>query len=127
RFSLFRLLAPPVFILCAIYAIVTFYGERWPRELYERAIQFYGILIVIWGNYEAANVLREEVRSNTWDFQRMSPMSPASLIFGKLFGATSYIWYASLPLLLVAVYAWVTRMGLNSAAVGGGVEPQSIF
>lgn len=127
RFSLFRLLAPPVFILCAIYAIVTFYGPGWPRELYQRAIQFYGILIVIWGNYEAANVLREEVRSNTWDFQRMSPMSPASLIFGKLFGATSYIWYASLPLLLVAVYAWVTRMGLNSAGLGGGVEPQNIF
>lgn len=127
RFSVFRLLAPPVFILCAIYAIVTFYGDRWPRELYERAIQFYGILIVIWGNYEAANVLREEVRSNTWDFQRMSPMSPASLIFGKLFGATSYIWYASLPLLLVAVYAWVTRMGGTSSYIGGGVAPQDIF
>jgi len=127
RFSLFRLLAVPVFILCALYAITTFYGEAWPRELYARAIQFYGILIVIWGNYEAANVLREEVRSNTWDFQRMSPMSPAALIFGKLFGATSYIWYASLPLLGLAVYAWVTRLGGFAPAVPAGADAKDVF
>lgn len=127
RFSIFRLLAVPVFILCALYAITTFYGDMWPRELYARTIQFYGILIVIWGNYEAANVLREEVRSNTWDFQRMSPLSPASLIFGKLFGATSYIWYASLPLLALAVYAWVTRMGGFAPAMPAGAEPKDVF
>ena len=106
RFSVFKMLAIPVFILCAVYAIVTFYQERWDSTLYKAALQLFGILIVVWGNYEAANVLREEVRSNTWDFQRMSPLSPASLIFGKLFGATSYIWYASLPLLAVALAVW---------------------
>lgn len=107
RFSFFKLLAVPVFIFCAVYAIVTFYQDKWDETLYQAALRLYGILIVIWGNYEAANVLREEVRSNTWDFQRMSPLSPASLIFGKLFGATSYIWYAALPLLGVALFVWL--------------------
>jgi hypothetical protein len=127
RFSVFKLLAVPVFILCALYALTTFYGGVWPRELYSRAVQFYGILIVIWGNYEAANVLREEVRSNTWDFQRMSPMSPASMIFGKLFGATSYIWYASLPLLALAVYAWITRLGGLAPGVPAGASLKDIL
>lgn len=128
RFSIFRLLAVPVFILCAIYAMVTFYGDSWPTALYARSLQMYGILIVIWGNYEVASVLREEVRSNTWDFQRMSPVSPSSLMFGKLFGATSYIWYASLPLLVISIVSWtLLKGGIVSARAPVGVEPADMF
>jgi len=111
KFSMLRLLAVPVFILCACYAIVTFYGDDWAQQLRDKGLIIYYILVVTWGNYEAANVLREEVRGNTWDFQRMSPMSPASMIFGKLFGATSYVWYAALPVLAVSVFAWTQMEG----------------
>jgi hypothetical protein len=48
--------------------------------------------------------LGEEYREKTWDFQRMSSISPWSLAMGKLFGSASYIWYFGIPLLLLCSY-----------------------
>lgn len=64
----------------------------------------YFFVVAVWGNYAAAFSMREEMKDNTWDFLRVSAISPAQLAFGKLFGATSFAWY--LGLLVVGLYYW---------------------
>ena len=64
------------------------------------------IFSIIWGTYLAANSVNEEARQKTWDFVRMSSLSPAKILIGKMFGATSLVWIVSvaviLPVLLVS-------------------------
>lgn len=103
KFSLLRLLFPPIALLCVVYSHYMIYNQDWTIILAERLLWIYMILVGILGNHEAANTMRDEVRANTWDMQRMTPSSPASLIFGKIFGSTSFIWYAALPVLFTAL------------------------
>src|SRR4051812_6191928 len=56
----------------------------------------YFLLVKIWGGHKAAEAVIEEVNDNTWDFQKLSALSPAQLTLGKLFGGTSYSWYGGL-------------------------------
>ena len=65
----------------------------------------YAFIVFIGGCYAAAFSMREEMKDNTWDFLRVSAISPAQLAFGKLFGATSYTWYWGL--LIFFLYYWV--------------------
>lgn len=103
KFSFLRILAVPVALLCIVYCHYMIYNEEWSRILAERMLWIYFAAVAVVGNHEASNMMREEVRANTWDMQRMTPQGPAALAFGKLFGATSYIWYVALPVLLVAL------------------------
>lgn len=56
----------------------------------------FGILVLIWGTKIVGESVIDEVKSGTWDFQRMSSLSPISLAIGKLFGSASYVWYGGL-------------------------------
>ncbi|MFA7275363.1 MAG: hypothetical protein WC043_01015 [Pseudobdellovibrionaceae bacterium] len=64
------------------------------------------IFTIIWGTYLAANSLFGEMKQKTWDFVRMSSLSPAKILIGKLFGATSVVWVITLlgtvPLIIIA-------------------------
>jgi hypothetical protein len=51
-------------------------------------------LALIWGMRQTANAVLDEVREHTWDLQRMSALSPWSMTWGKLAGATAMPWYA---------------------------------
>jgi hypothetical protein len=53
---------------------------------------FYGI-VVLWGTREAAQAVVGEIRERTWDFQRLSALTPFEMTLGKLLGATSYVWF----------------------------------
>lgn len=61
---------------------------------------------IMWGSYLSATSLTDEVKQKTWDFLRMSSLSPARILMGKLFGATSLVWtitlLGALPLTLFA-------------------------
>lgn len=52
----------------------------------------YGI-IFIWGIKSASESVQEELQHGTWDYQRMSSISPFKFTWGKLLGSTSYTWY----------------------------------
>jgi hypothetical protein len=111
RFSPFRLVAAPVAIgLCFVAAPgvkapgSNSLGPDWMQSLMSFALCWYVLAVVAWGTFEAATALQEEVRGNTWDFQRMSSISPLQLVLGKLFGATSFTWYFGL--LALGVYAY---------------------
>ena len=62
--------------------------------------------VIIWGTYLSAASINEEIRQKTWDFVRMSSLSPAKILCGKLFGATSLVWIVGLigiiPVLLLS-------------------------
>jgi hypothetical protein len=103
RFSWLRALFVPVALLCIVYSHYMIYDADWATIASGRLVWVYFILIAIWGTHEASNTLRDEIRANTWDMQRLTPHGPASLIFGKLFGATSYVWYAGLMTLAAAL------------------------
>ncbi|HRI77200.1 MAG TPA: hypothetical protein PLX33_09445 [Alphaproteobacteria bacterium] len=103
RFSWLRVLLIPVALMCIIYSHYMIYNENWALVTSSRLIWVYFILVGIWGNHEAANTMREEVSTNTWDMQRMTPQGTASLVFGKVFGATSYVWYAGILTMLAAL------------------------
>ena len=65
------------------------------------AIVGFLIVTMVWGARQAANSVLEEARAHTWDIQRMCALSPWSMTWGKLLGATAISWYASLCCLLI--------------------------
>lgn len=103
RFSWLRVLLIPAALLCVVYSHYMIYDKDWAMIAAGRLCWIYFILVGIWGNHEAANTMRDEVTTNTWDMQRMTPQGAGALIFGKLFGATSYVWYAGILTMLAAL------------------------
>ncbi len=123
KFSPFRLIAAPVFIgICAAIClnIVPEKGVLFDRDysntlLMHGALWFYFLVVIIWGNYEAGTAMQEEIRGNTWDFQRMSSITALQLFAGKLFGSTSYVWYIGL-LTLFPFYYGLSHFELTEGA-----------
>lgn len=92
KLSPFRL-AAAVIVFLVIGIVTSSMGGNSGAILRVSAIYLFILVVLIWGTYEAAFAMRDEIKGNTWDFQRISAISPAQLAFGKLFGATSYVWY----------------------------------
>ncbi len=70
----------------------------------------YCFTIFIYGLVNAGTVFSGEFKNKTWDFQRLSPMRPISLVVGKLFGSTAYSWYIGGLFLLVS-YLTIMQSG----------------
>jgi len=72
------------------------------------------VATLFYGSVLAGRSLREEARQNTWDWQRLSALSPWQMGWGKLLGAAVPAWlYAlwfALAILLVSA-AWPKFMG----------------
>lgn len=52
----------------------------------------YYVIVVLWGSRNAALGVVGEIRERTWDVQRLSALSAGQMTWGKLFGATIYIY-----------------------------------
>lgn len=129
--SLTRFLIPVILLLLVAWAAWNSIDEpRWdkrPLEFYKGETLFGWMcgcgffFTIIWGSYLAANSLQEEIKQKTWDFVRMSPISPAKILTGKLFGATAIVWTVTLlgiiPLLVFA--------GANMIPLDGVLRPQT--
>jgi hypothetical protein len=100
-FSLQRIIAMPVAILGITLLITLLDKENTARTLSEMAYQGFYLIVFLWGGYQAANALVQEVKENTWDNQRLSSVSPGELTVGKLFGSTLYTWYGGSILLII--------------------------
>jgi hypothetical protein len=131
KFSPFRLLAGPVvpvlwWMICRKLAPAPgsfSYDMHNHHTLSWGMFVFFFLIVVVWGCYEAASALRDEVKGNTWDFLRMSSISPASLVLGKLFGATSYVWYVGLMTLPFFIYGYLEDFG---GSLRGGAAAESL-
>lgn len=111
RFSPFSLISAPVLLCLIAFVCVNSGGQNAAPDagygfLANAMLTIYFIVVLIAGNYEAGTALQDEVRNNTWDFQRMSSISAAKLAFGKLFGATAYHWYFGLMALCFFAYGY---------------------
>ncbi|MEM1140223.1 MAG: hypothetical protein AAGH45_10110, partial [Pseudomonadota bacterium] len=51
------------------------------------------LVVFFWGSWMAAGSVVGEIRDRTWDAQRLSAIGPWTMVFGKLFGATSFAWF----------------------------------
>jgi len=60
---------------------------------------------VMWGARAAGTAVISEISDRTWDFQRLSALTPWAMTWGKLFGATSLAWLCGLTGLAVMALA----------------------
>lgn len=112
KFSLFRLIAMPVLVGTVLAIIMSNEDQIWADTIFGTALNLYFLVVFVWGNFEAAGSISNEYKNCTWDFQRMSSIGPWELSLGKLFGATSYVWYFGLTLLAVLGVAY--HFGANA-------------
>lgn len=120
RFSPFKFVAAPFFFFLLVAIITNSRAGETNKafsDISDACLAIYCVIAYIWGCYEAGTAMQEEIRGKTWDLQRLSAITPAKLAFGKLFGATSYTWYAGLwPLLIIAYTFSMTKFGVYGAA-----------
>jgi len=95
-----RLIAVPL-VLGALFLLAWYVGGKDLGEVSQAAKWLYYIIMLLWGTRRAAAALGDELSNRTWDSQRMSALGPWSMAWGKLFGATSYVWYCALICLAV--------------------------
>ncbi|MEQ6436507.1 hypothetical protein V8Z74_15955 [Comamonas sp. w2-DMI] len=76
----------------------------------------------VYGSVLAGRSLAEEAGQNTWDWQRLSALSPWQMAWGKLLGsavpAWMYtLWFALAVLFVSATWAGQAALGLHSVAL----------
>lgn len=91
-------------VLAAIFAVAGLSDNR-AEALRTTAEGGFFAIVGVWGAFKAARAITDEIRDRTWDFQRMSGVAPMAMAFGKLFGATAYVWFGGLICVAVAVFA----------------------
>ncbi len=91
-----RLLAMPAVLLLVFGVIAGNAGSDWAATVQATALGFLVLLVVFWGSRQASESVAEEVRSRTWDWQRLSSLTPWQMAWGKLWGATAFSWYGGL-------------------------------
>lgn len=100
----FKMVAAPLLLL-VMWGIATGdlgIGLRMNDALKIGIFYLFVLVVMVWGSYEASTAMDEEIRSRTWDYQKVSAISPLQLVFGKIFGSTAYVWYVGL--MCMAVY-----------------------
>lgn len=113
-FSLHRLLAMPV-TLGLVFLAIGMSNPFHPAEtIYGFATTLFIFIVWLWGLRNANSSIVDELRDKTWDQQRMSALSPWSMTWGKLFGATSFTWYGGLVCFVVGLVAGFSTHGTTA-------------
>lgn len=73
-------------------------------------VMFY-LIVVFWGTRAAAGAVIGEIRDRTWDFQRLSALTPSQMLVGKILGATSYQWFGGAICLAFIVLSRLAERG----------------
>ena len=130
EFNLTRVLVPAVILLLAAWASWTSVQPKsWqtdrPLTFYKAESLYYWMcacgffFTIVWGTYLSSCSLHEETKQKTWDFVRMSSLSPAKILVGKLLGTTAIVWV----LTLAGILPLMTWAGTYLIPAGGGVRP----
>ncbi|HAT35191.1 MAG TPA: hypothetical protein DCS82_05710, partial [Rhodospirillaceae bacterium] len=106
--SLERLIAMPV-VLGLLFWVMTLVSGH--VALASVSIAAFHLLVLLWGSRRAARGVSDELRAGTWDDQRMSPIDAWSMAWGKLVGATIFVWYGGAFCLAVFIGARVQQGG----------------
>lgn len=114
-----RVVMVPVIIGLFFLPSLTLAGDPLASMSRTGIFLFY-FLTVLWGTRMAAGAVVSEVRGRTWDNQRLSALSAADLLWGKLIGAPVLTWYggaiALIPVILNTLFkAGALEAGLDIA------------
>ncbi|MPY70467.1 MAG: hypothetical protein GEU92_10305 [Alphaproteobacteria bacterium] len=71
-------------------------GQQTGAATAQAAALMFCAIAFVWGTRVASESVVQEINGRTWDTQRMSAIGPWTMAWGKLFGATVYIWYGAL-------------------------------
>lgn len=101
EFSNARLIGMPAFLAVIFSLTYLMDGDTLGKITAFVAMALFIVIVLFWGTKQVTESVFEELRSNTWDIQRTSAISPWSLAWGKLLGSTLFTWYGGLLCLLV--------------------------
>ncbi len=96
---------PLVFGLMLLLHLVT-NDYHLDRDTGHAAVMLLLLFTGIWGTRKTSGAVYGEVVEHTWDWQRMSGLSPWAMTWGKVFGSSSFAWYGGLLCLMVAVLGY---------------------
>lgn len=100
--SVQRLIAVPVLLGLIFY--VAMQNDSSGAISYTIAKSIFVIVTILWGSQLAFSSVSDELQNRTWDNQRLSALSPFKLVWGKLFGATAFVWYIGLLCLVMMLF-----------------------
>lgn len=96
-------------VLASVFVLVALFDPNGVGNVVANAaLSLFVLATMMWGAHRAGDAMLDELRERTWDSQRMSAMSPWSMTWGKLCGATIMPWFAGG--ICLVVYA-VARIG----------------
>ena len=111
-----RRLAWAAVALAAVYGASLLLANGQPlRTLGAAGTMVFVVSGLIWGPRVAGRAVAEEVVQRTWDFQRLSALTPWAMTWGKLFGAASLSWIAALTGLILACVASLAKSGAGAS------------
>jgi hypothetical protein len=108
-----RLIMMPLIILMVVLlASLSPVGDTYDKLT---NISYFGMVVILlfWGSKVAYSNIIHEYNDRTWDWQRMSILTPKQLMVGKLIGAPIYNWYGAIICLFFVFIFGV--MGDNSS------------
>jgi len=113
-----RLIGMPLVLGALFFLAWLLDGHQFGSGVKGLALSLFVALTFLWGVRQSAESVLGEIRERTWDWQRMSSISPWSLGWGKLLGSTIYPWYGALICLFFYLLAADARPdGLPAAKV----------
>jgi len=91
--------------------------EGFMRSMWAVSTVCFGIIVFVWGGKLASESVINEVNDKTWEFQKMTLISPVEMLIGKVFGSTIYTWYGGIfcviAYLIAAFYLTLDNLGLR--------------
>ena len=127
EFSSHRLLAmPAIIVLVALFLYAASYADGLKSVATVAGYAFLA-LVPIWGTRLAAESVTDEARGHTWDLQRMSSIGPWQMTWGKLAGATAFVWYGGAICLVLFVLAGTRRVELPVLTIAGVMIAVSVL
>jgi hypothetical protein len=81
------------------------------------ALLLYYLIIVFYGTRAASLAVISEIRDRTWDSQRLSALSPGTMMWGKLLGSTAYAWFGGGICLVVMLAGYAVHSGVAVAGI----------
>jgi len=111
-----RLILMSVLLALAFGASALSAGEGY--TVADTARWLYYAIVVGWGTRNAATAVVGEIRDRTWDMQLLSALPPGAMMWGKLFGSTSFNWFGGAICLVVILGDAAAHQGVAAAAIG---------
>ncbi len=129
-----RLVAMPVilcllsFLVLSTSQITAYSAENQYDYLARYSSIAFMIITILWGAKNASDGVLDEYNSRTWDWQRMSTLSPWKMTIGKLFGSTIYNWYGGVICLIINLFATLGSIATeNATTIEPGRPHHSLF